>query len=246
MSISFSAIAVDVWQFIKRPRLHHLREAFQSQPVQILGYLLLLDFLLMIPLSGFLGVLGIENMDHKIEDLTDDPLKLAGLAVVMAPLLEEVVFRLPMKFSYSRMMLALGIALSILPALIASEATVGIIAGMILFSVFAYHFINQQKSDRLNQQFGSWWERYFPIPFWGLTTAFALVHLSNFGDFPMHLAPLLVLPQFVLGAILGYIRTGLGFVYAVLFHALHNGILVGLAILAGSAEDIETMGWLII
>jgi len=236
MPISFTTIAYDVWNFVKRPRLEHLTETFLSNPIQVLGYLLLLDFLLMIPLSGFLGVLGIEDMDHKIEDLYNDPLKLAGLAVVMAPLLEETAFRLPMKFSYVRIALALGLALMALPTLIDSEQTVQIIIGVVLVSVFLFQFINQQKDNQLNDRMGAWWEQHFYIPFWLLTVGFALLHLSNFGDFPIHLAPFLVLPQFVLGAILGYVRTGFGFAYAVLFHAVHNGILVGLATMASFAE----------
>ncbi len=237
MPISFSTVANDVWNFVKRPRLAHLSDTFLSNPAQVLWFLLLLDFLLMFPLSGLLGVLGVENMDHKIDALKDNPLQLAALAVIMAPILEEAAFRLPMKFSYVRISIALGVALMVMAGQIQDEKIVGIIIGVLLFSVFLYQFINTQKDDQLNQKFGHWWEQHFYIPFWSLTIAFAVLHLSNFGDFPLHFAPFLVLPQFVLGAILGYVRTGFGFMYAVLFHALHNGILVGLAMMASSAEQ---------
>ena len=71
------------------------------------------------------------------------------------------------------------------------------------------------------------WEANFYIPFWTLTVCFAFLHLTNFdSSFTWYLAPILVLPQFVLGAMLGYIRAVDGFVYAVLFHALHNAIAI--------------------
>jgi len=238
MPISFATVVNDVWNFVKRPKLAHLSEAFLSNPAQVLWFLLLLDLLLMFPLSGFLGLLGVENMDHKIDDLKDSPMQLAALAVIMAPVLEEAAFRLPMKFSYLRISIALGVVLMVIAGQIQDEKTIGMIIGVVLVSVFLYQFINHQKDDLLNQNVGSWWENHFYIPFWLLTVAFALLHLSNFGDFPLHFAPFLVLPQFVLGAILGYVRTGFGFVYAVFFHALHNGILVGLAMMASSAEEL--------
>ena len=249
MPITFSTILSNLWNFIKKPRLNHLPDYLKAQPIQAVGYLLLLDFMLMIPLSGFLGLLGINEMDHKIDDLTDDPLQLAAFAVIMAPLVEEAIFRLPMKFSYPRMMIALGTVLLLLPSLIASQQIALWIIGTILFLVFLYHLINERSNNRFSEQVGSWWEQGFSFPFWFLTIGFALLHLSNFGSFPVHLAPLLVLPQFVLGAILGYVRTGFGFLYAVLFHALHNGILVGLATIASSAEKIseaaETGWWIL-
>ena len=238
MSISIATVANDVWNFVKRPKLAHLSDTFLFNPAQVLWYLLLLDLLLMFPLSGFLGLLGVENMDHKIDALKDSPMQLAALAVIMAPILEEAAFRLPMKFSYVRISIALGVALLVIAGQIQDEKTAGMVIGMVLLSVFIYQFVNNQKDNLLNEKLGNWWEHHFYIPFWLLTVAFALLHLSNFGDFPLHFAPFLVLPQFVLGAILGYVRTGFGFVYAVLFHALHNGVLVGLAMMASSAKDL--------
>ena len=236
MNISFSNVFSALWEFIKKPNLTHLSEAFQENPVKVIGNLLLIDFCLMIPLTALLGIVGIEDMDHKIEDLMDNPLALAGMAVVVAPIMEEAIFRLPMKYSYWRAAIALGLAGVIGATMIPSIPLMGGIAALILFSAFLFHFINYRQENALNVQMESWWERHFYLPFWVLTTAFAIVHISNFGSaVPLYLVPILVLPQFVLGAVIGYVRTGYGFIYAVLFHALHNGILVGLATLGASA-----------
>jgi len=75
--------------------------------------------------------------------------------------------------------------------------------------------------------------RYFKAAFWGLTVLFALIHLSNFPHLSDHwvMAPLLVSPQFSLGIFLGFIRVRYGLLYAMLFHAAYNGILLGPALL---------------
>ena len=238
MPISFSTVFYDLWQFVKRPSLEHLSEQWKESPAQVLYYVLLIDFLLMIPLSAFLGLIGIDDMDHKIEALSDDPMMLAAMAVVLAPIMEEAVFRLPMKYSYVRIGIAIGIALTILTTMVESELMAGAITALVLLSVFLFQFINERQDNALNAQLEPLWVNHFYIPFWFFTIAFALLHLTNFGAaFPLYLAPFLVLPQFVLGIIIGYIRTGYGFIYAVLFHAVHNGILVGLATMATNVSS---------
>ncbi len=234
--ISFETVVKDVWDFLKRPKLDRISPYFKANPFQLFPYLLLLDFMLMIPLSALLGLLGLEEMDHKIENLYDQPKMLAMQAVLLAPIIEEAVFRLPMKYSYVRIFTACCIVLVMLSAFIDSESTIGLIAILFFSTVALFHFIDQQNENRLTIEMATMWETNFYIPFWTLTACFALLHLTNFsGQFPLYITPFLVLPQFVLGALLGYIRTGLGFVFAVLFHALHNGILVGMALFAQSA-----------
>lgn len=237
MSISFSTVFYDIWRFIKRPRLEHLPEEWKENPAQVLCYLLLIDFFLMFPLSAFLGLLGIDKMEHKIETLSDEPMMLAMMAVVLAPVLEEAIFRLPMKYSYVRIGLAIGIALSLLSSMVESKMLLVAITGGVLFSVFLFQFINERRGNALNAKLEPLWKEHFYLPFWFFTIAFAFLHLTNFGaSFPIYLAPFLVLPQFVIGIILGYVRTGYGFIYAVLFHAVHNGILVGLATIASNSS----------
>jgi len=74
--------------------------------------------------------------------------------------------------------------------------------------------------------------RFFKAAFWGLTTLFALVHLGNFPGLSDHwfLAPLLISPPFSLGIFLGFIRVRFGLLYAILFHAGYNAILIGPAL----------------
>lgn len=175
MEITFSTVWRSLIDFALNPRQNPLSDQYRTLPHKFFPYLLGIDFLLMFFLSAILSMVGVEEMDHEIEKLLDDPLLLAGMAIFIAPIVEEAIFRLPI---------------------------------------------------------GPWLGKYFKVIFWILTFGFAALHLTNFNSsFPIYLAPLLVLPQFFLGIMLGYIRVGWGFWYAVFFHATHNGILVGLALI---------------
>lgn len=180
MTISFSTVWANVWEFAKKPSLEPLRESFKEYPQKIFPYLLGIDLVLMFALSILLSLAGAQDLDHEVEKLLDNPLLLATMAVFFAPLLEEAIFRLPI---------------------------------------------------------GAWLGKYFKLVYWSLTIGFALLHLTNFSvSFPLYLAPLLILPQFLLGIIIGFVRLGWGFWYGVLFHALHNGILVGLTFIGMALE----------
>jgi hypothetical protein len=205
VNISFSTVWDSLIDFTKNPRWDFLRsnkslegeiledeiledkplvsesleQNFLENPAKVFLYLLGIDLVLMFFLSAVLSFAGVEEMEHEVMKLLDDPFKLALMAVIAAPIFEEAIFRLPI---------------------------------------------------------GPWFGRFFKIAFWVFTIGFAAIHLTNFTDsVPLYLAPLLVLPQFLLGIILGYIRSGWGIFYAVLFHAIHNGILVSLATLGTAA-----------
>jgi membrane protease YdiL (CAAX protease family) len=81
--------------------------------------------------------------------------------------------------------------------------------------------------------------RVFPLLFWASTLGFALVHLGNYAEGSLAILLPLVLPQFALGTMLGYLRVHHGLVPAIALHASHNAILFGLAILGGLGGEAE-------
>jgi membrane protease YdiL (CAAX protease family) len=74
--------------------------------------------------------------------------------------------------------------------------------------------------------------RLFKAAFWGITLLFAIVHLGNFPGLSDHwfLAPILISPPFCLGIFLGFVRVRFGLLYAMLFHAVYNAILLAPAL----------------
>ncbi|MBM1106890.1 CPBP family intramembrane metalloprotease [Aurantibacter crassamenti] len=79
---------------------------------------------------------------------------------------------------------------------------------------------------------------YFKFIFWALTLVFGFYHITNFEITTtiLILAPLLVLPQIVVGAMLGFIRVRLGLLWAIGLHATYNLILLGPLLLATALD----------
>ena len=232
MRISFSTVFSNLLTFVKKPRLDNLPDSFKENPQKVLMRLLGLDFILMFFLSGILAVAGVQEMEHEVQKLLDNPILLALMAVIFAPLVEEAVFRLPLRYAAGNLLLPLLLILLFIPSLFA-PMTSGILIGVILLLGLIFYFFNQKTDGQLETQLNHSWEEKFPLIFWLFTFAFAILHLTNFSDaIPIYLAPILILPQFALGIIIGYIRIGWGFWYGVLFHAMHNGIFVALAAVA--------------
>jgi len=199
VQISLSTVWNSLLSFAKNPRLDPLPETFWLQPQRVFPYLLAIDFLLMIPLMGIMSVTGVEDTDHEIMTLLDQPLYLFLAAVIAAPILEELLFRFPIGRWWK------------IPAMLFGE------------KVNEFSFV-------------TWWTSNFKTLFWIFTLIFAAVHFSNFSSsVSIYLAPILVLPQLVLGIMLGYIRVGWGTRYSILFHAIHNAIPLSLLLLGGEA-----------
>jgi len=86
----------------------------------------------------------------------------------------------------------------------------------LLFQFFDYLTKNRTKL---------FWIKNFRFFFYSFATLFALVHLSNYANNSILffiIAPIIILPQFIGGLALGYIRLRLGFFWGVLQHGIYN------------------------
>ena len=81
-----------------------------------------------------------------------------------------------------------------------------------------------------------WFRRHFTWFFYGSALLFAAVHLTNFSvaEGSPALAAL-VLPQFVLALILGYLRVHRGLLAGTALHMLHNAVFAAVMIAGGGA-----------
>jgi membrane protease YdiL (CAAX protease family) len=73
--------------------------------------------------------------------------------------------------------------------------------------------------------------RHFAWFYFAGAAAFALVHLTNYSSGAAAVLLPLVLPQLLVGLILGYARVTYGLWSNILLHMLHNGLLIGLVLL---------------
>jgi hypothetical protein len=159
-----------------------------------------------------------------------------GFAVLLGPLLEEVAFRLAMRFRLRNVIIgvlaftaymtqaAFPIAENISPK---GPMYLYIFSGLLL-ALFLFSCLKYQT------RVAHWWTARFPVVFYIASVAFAAIHIFNFEEFPLRvilLAPLITLPQFVLGLGMGYLRMRFGFWYGYFFHVLNNGFAVGVYLL---------------
>lgn len=79
--------------------------------------------------------------------------------------------------------------------------------------------------------------KFFKFAFYGFTLLFGYVHIFNFeiSTNVLLFSPILVAPQIYLGLVLGYMRVRFGLIWAMLMHAVYNGILVAISLFAINA-----------
>ncbi len=224
--------------FLKAPSFDYKRD----QPLDFLTatklYFLVFFFemLVFIPVSM---IIGLEGIPHAMENLLQNNSiwKMVLLAVVLAPVAEELLFRLHLRY-HPLMLLFVGLVGIVCSGMIFSyfspsssaafqnlgSATIppflmalGFLALALLF--YSSYLLFQKRTFKSV-------EYRFPFIFYLTALVFGLVHISNFGLDPdrWYLGPLLVLPQLILACYLGYIRVRNNLGYSIYIHALNNAI----------------------
>ncbi|MBP6018475.1 MAG: CPBP family intramembrane metalloprotease [Burkholderiaceae bacterium] len=145
------------------------------------------------------------------------------MALLWAPLVEELMFR----YSLRRV----AHALWMLPAAaVVMFSGPGWSTGLLLLAVLLMCWRPGAGRPFAQRQGRTWrlllnYRRVFPWVFHGASLAFAGIHLVNFNLHQMAwwLMPLLVLPQWLTGLVLGWLRVRRGIGASVLLHAIFNG-----------------------
>ena len=153
------------------------------------------------------------------------------LIVLIAPLLEETIYRLPLQRRFRPGLVSLSLAIGAL--FFAGAASIAfwvilalaIAVGMISFS--------SDIRDQVQQK----WSTNPRIPIWFATFVFGLIHIVNFdvqwSIFALLVAPLVVSPQIWLGLMFTIARVRYGWWAALILHATHNGLIWSISSLAG-------------
>ena len=156
--------------------------------------------------------------------------------VIAAPILEELVFRSWLR-GHRAIIDALVVVVLGASVLGLGGTSLGqllpqwtiVIAGLAIILVGAPLAAYRQRARPPSEFF----RRTFALWFWLSALAFALVHLGNYTEGSLAILLPLVLPQFALGTMLGYLRVHYGLAQAIALHAAHNAILFSLAVLGG-------------
>lgn len=155
--------------------------------------------------------------------------------VVMAPIVEEIIFRLPLRPGTLRFFIPVSIATTYLLDFLNVNPAIIFVVGFALLGLNIYFAIRRLKFPRLQQLY-----RRLSRPLFYLSAIlFGALHISNYDSRVWMLMPLLVLPQCVLGLFFGFVRIRYGFGWAIFTHAFHNGCLMApflIMLLLGSSE----------
>ncbi|MEI6765651.1 MAG: CPBP family glutamic-type intramembrane protease [Bacteroidota bacterium] len=148
--------------------------------------------------------------------------------VVIAPIVEELLFRLNLRYRsvFISFILTLilysifvRIVLGLLPFYYLWES-IGNIAIIMVISVFVNLFIR-----RFNKSLEWFWIKYFRLIFYSSAIIFGFMHLGNYW-IPNYtivlLSPFFLLPFMFAGLNLGYIRLRYGIIFSIVLHAFNN------------------------
>jgi len=147
-------------------------------------------------------------------------------ALIWAPLVEELVFRYGMRrFVQALWLVPVSTVLMVTgPSLTAMLFLCAVLLLAIAPPAWRPAVLRRRRAPGQAWALCRSWQLWFPWIFHLASLAFAAVHLYNFrlSATPLWLLPLLVLPQWLTGLVLGWLRVRRGIGAAILLHATFN------------------------
>ncbi|CAM4282090.1 type II CAAX prenyl endopeptidase Rce1 family protein [Gillisia hiemivivida] len=214
----------DLLIFLRNPREREDLNQNLGLKIKQLLSILVIDVVLMIFLTIIIS--GIEEMglidtgSHKIIKLIQE-LPIWGfmfLIVIIVPIIEEIIFRLYLRFKDN------------LP---------------IQFLILLASITGNKNKERTQNFLLNKWKKFYKGIFYSSALVFAFVHITNYeySRTLMFFIPLLLMPQFIVGLLIGYLRLRYGLKWGIYLHSLHNLIFIGtsLIFLAGPIEKVNTV-----
>jgi len=141
-------------------------------------------------------------------------------ALIWAPIVEELVFRYGLRRPGH-----LWWSLPATVAIMLSGPTWAAILGLAAVVLLFFALWQRPSRGQLPWRWARAYRHHFGVVFHFSCLAFAAVHLYNFSlnTMPVWLMPLLVLPQWLTGMVLAWLRVRRGIGASMLLHAIFNG-----------------------
>lgn len=153
--------------------------------------------------------------------------KLILVGVLLVPICEELIFRLPLIFKPSYIAISSFIFSFILISAFCFQIVFfnledKVFLRLILSSMISLviYSITIKYFNKIN----NFWKNNFRFIYYLSIGLFGVFHLGNYEltFFNLLLFPLIILPQLISGSLLGYVRIAYGFSYSCLFHMMFN------------------------
>jgi membrane protease YdiL (CAAX protease family) len=211
---------------------------------RIWGLEIVISLFLSFVLSSLLSLAKYDQSQHAINQFLDsnNVLILFLFSTIYAPIVEELTFRLFLKFSPFRFGLALAffgvfllqtleelglINITNLFSYVGISNTILIFVLLFVFAILSGILIGIAiKLLNIQSIFEKAFSKAFPIIFYLSAFIFGFAHISNYDGLNSiwFLIPFLGMPQIFIGTALGYVRVNYGLGWSMLLHALHNGL----------------------
>jgi len=223
-----------LYSFFKNPVYQLKQDNSFSQSLKelfvVLGYAMLALFInyVFVSLTDLLikstaGFSFLEAINH-VQKLASGEKKVIFF-LVFAPIVEELIFRLPLKISKQNIFIAMIAAYSLFYLSHKSLTTIITLRELFRFSVFvtvSFAVVFSLKEQFLSRLLN----KYFGVYFYSLTVVFGLLHVANFLSLVpenlIFIAPLFALHQVIVGFFLGYLRIKNGLIWCILLHFMFN------------------------
>jgi hypothetical protein len=206
------------YQFLERKDTHTISTAIKIY-LSALLFIGLINSLNITILKSFL-ILPIDESLSVPDALNQHIWAYFLVGVIYAPIMEEVIFRLPLISDPVN----ISLSISTIVALILHKVFKGIFPIIVFLMLFC---IITQVASTYKLNLVSFWNKNFKYIFYSLSIVFGLVHIGNFKYIDMSqyfMVPVLILPQLILGFILSFTRLYYkkGFLICVFIHCLMN------------------------
>jgi hypothetical protein len=184
--------------------------------------------------STFVLQLFISQPVSEISDLSFE--KLVLFALLLAPLFEELVFRLSLIYSKLNLSISLSLAIASIITSVLDIRLLTLFGGVTFFFAFCSLYIVLNNLTDFQLKIESFWEKHFILVFYILSFLFGIFHMANYqlNSFSaLTLAFVFSVPQIIGALFLGFVRIRLGFIWAVVMHVLFNAVPFGLMLVFG-------------
>lgn len=226
-------IILRFWAFLRQPYYTDHTVPVSVTPLHWLWQLFKVDF----GITFFAAIVSV-TLTQLIEYLTSlhfhqghvfsTPYQALFSLVVLAPIIEEGIFRLSLRlspFNFSSMIGLIGMYL-FLPILSSwFQLNTYILLAVTFCMLFISTLVLVTRQASVLEWLYPRFKKYFRWIYYFSSISFGFIHLSNFDNITLShflLIPLLTLPQLCSGLFFGYARMRYGIGYSIGLHALNN------------------------
>lgn len=229
----------EITNFIKKPTVDIQNKKSTKIKIYDTIGLYVLKMICLIPIVLFFALIyDPKNLVSQSMSERFSPISFLLVGGVILPTVEEVAFRLALKFKPIYLALSSGVFLYYFltkaifhTKISAIDESSYIRIGSALILIVAFYLM--LNIGAIRKKLTQVWDKYFHLLYYISCITFAWIHISKYELIWLNivLLPILTLPQLMSALISGYTRVVFGFQYPLLFHVATNVLAISISLL---------------